>query len=180
MGEGNGNPLQHSCLENPVGGGAWQAAVHGVTKSRTRVKWATSRSLFTFLHWRRKWQPTPVSLPGKSNGCRSLGGYSPWGHKESDTTERLHFHALEKEMATHSSVFAWRIPGTAEPGGLPSMMSHRVGHDWSDLAAAAAAHSIQYILIKWITFLLLTLRSLHLIFMREVLGCFVHSSVYAS
>ena len=53
-------------------------------------------------------------------------------------TERLHFHlhALEKEMATHSSVLAWRIPGTAEPGGLPSMGSHRVGHDWSDLAAA--------------------------------------------
>ena len=49
--------------------------------------------------------------------------------KESDTTERLHFHALEKEMATHSSVFAWRIPGTEEPGGLPSMGSHRVGHD---------------------------------------------------
>ena len=48
-------------------------------------------------------------------------GFSPWDHKESDTTERLHFHALEKEMATHSSVLAWRIPGTAEPGGLPSM-----------------------------------------------------------
>ena len=48
---------------------------------------------------------------------------------ELDTTERLHFHALEKEMATHSSVLAWRIPGTAEPGGLPSMESHRVGHD---------------------------------------------------
>ena len=54
-------------------------------------------------------------------------------------TERLHFHALEKEMATHSSILAWRIPGTGEPGGLPSMGSHRVGHDWSDLAAAAAA-----------------------------------------
>ena len=58
-------------------------------------------------------------------------GCSPWGCKESDTTERLHvhFHALEKEMATHSSVLAWRIPGTAEPGGLPSVGSHRVGHD---------------------------------------------------
>ena len=54
----------------------------------------------------------------------------------------FHFHALEKEMATHSGVFAWRIPGTREPGGLPSMGSHRVGHDWSDLAAAAAAHSV--------------------------------------
>ena len=53
-------------------------------------------------------------------------------------TFTFHFHALEKEMATHSSVLAWRIPGTAEPGGLPSMGSHRVGHDWSDLAAAAS------------------------------------------
>ena len=58
-------------------------------------------------------------------------GCSPWGREESDTTERLHFQflALEKEMATHSSVPAWRIPGTGEPGGLPSMGSHRVGHD---------------------------------------------------
>ena len=56
-------------------------------------------------------------------------------------TKRLHFHfhALEKEMATHSSTLVWRIPGTGEPGGLPSMGSHRVGHDWSDLAEAAAA-----------------------------------------
>ena len=89
--------------------------------------------------WRRQWHPTPVLLPGKSHGWRSLVGCSPWNHEESDTTERLHFHALEKEMATHSSVLAWRIPGTAEPGGLPSMGLHRVGHDWSDLAAAAAA-----------------------------------------
>ena len=58
-----------------------------------------------------------------------------WG---SDTTERLHFHALEKEMATHSNVLAWRIPGMGEPGGLPSMGLHRVGHDWSDLAEAVA------------------------------------------
>ena len=57
----------------------------------------------------------------------------------SDFTFTFHFHALEKEMATHSSVLAWRIPGTEEPGGLPSMEPHRVGHDWSDLAAAAAA-----------------------------------------
>ena len=67
-------------------------------------------------------------------------GCSPWGREESDTIGRLHFHfslyALEKEMATHSSFLAWRIPGTGEPGGLPSMGSHRVGHDWSDLAAA--------------------------------------------
>ena len=57
----------------------------------------------------------------------------------SDFTFTFHFHALEKEMATHSIVLAWRIPGTGEPGGLPSLGSHRVGHDWSDLAAAAAA-----------------------------------------
>ena len=89
------------------------------------------------LEQRRQPHPTPALLPGKSHGRRSLVGCSPWGHWESDTTERLHFHALVKEMATHSSVLAWRIPGTAEPGGLPSMGLHRVGHDWSDLAAAA-------------------------------------------
>ena len=83
-GEGNGTPLQYSCLENPMDGGAWKAAVHGVAKSRTQL---------------------------------------------SDFTFTFHFHALEKEMATHSSVLAWRIPGTGEPGGLPSMGSHRVGHD---------------------------------------------------
>ena len=60
----------------------------------------------------------------------------------SDFTFTFHFHALEKEMVTDSSVLAWRIPGTGEPGGLPSMWSHRVGHDWSDLAAAAAVESI--------------------------------------
>ena len=93
LGEGNGTPLQYSCLENPMDGGAWLAAVHGVAKSRTRL---------------------------------------------SDFTFTIHFHALEKEMTTHSSVLAWRIPGTGEPGGLPSMGSHGVRHDWSDLAAAAA------------------------------------------
>ena len=92
---------------------------------------------------RRQWHPTPVLLPGKSHGW-SLVGYSPWGLKELDTTEWLHFHALEKEMATHSSVLAWRIPGMGEPGGLPSMGSHRVGHDWSDLATAAHTHTKLY------------------------------------
>ena len=91
--EGNGTPLQYSCLENPMDRGAWWAAVHWVTEGRTQL------SNFTFT---------------------------------------FHFHALEKEMATHSSVLAWRIPGMGEPGGLQSMGSHRVGHDWSDLAAAAA------------------------------------------
>ena len=91
------------------------------------------------MRQRRQWQPTPGLLPGKPHGRRSLVGCSPWGREELDTTERLHFHALEKEMATHSSVLAWRIPGTGEPGGLPSMGSHGVGPDWSDLAAAAPA-----------------------------------------
>ena len=80
----NGHPLQYSCLENPMSGGAWWATIRGVAKSWTRL---------------------------------------------SDFTFTFHFHALEKEMATHSSVLAWRIPGTGEPGGLPSMGSHRVGHD---------------------------------------------------
>ena len=93
IGEGNGTPLQYPCLENPMDGGAWWAAVHGVAKSRTRL---------------------------------------------SDFTFTFHFPALEKEMATHSSVLAWRIPGTGEPGGLPSMGSRRVRHDWRDLATAAA------------------------------------------
>ena len=85
------------------------------------------------IQWRRQWQPTPVLLPGKSHGRRSLVGCSPWGHSVSDTTERLpftfHFHALEKEIATHSSIPSWRIPGMGEPGGLPSVGLHRVGHD---------------------------------------------------
>ena len=90
-------PLQYSCLENPMDGGAWWAAVHGVARSRT---WLSDVTLF------------------------------------------FHFHALEKEMAVHSSVLAWRIPGMGEPGGLTSMGSHRVGHDWTDLAAVAAAGSL--------------------------------------
>ena len=82
--EGNGTPLQYSCLENSMDGGAWKAAVHEVAEGWTRL------SNFTFT---------------------------------------FHFHALEKEMAPHSSVLAWRIPGTGKPGGLPSIGSHRVGHD---------------------------------------------------
>ena len=94
IGEGNGSPLQYSCLETPMGGGAWCAAVHGVAKSGTRL---------------------------------------------SDFPLPFHFHALEKDMAAHSRVLAWRTAGTGEPGGLPSVGPHRVGHDWSDSAAAAAA-----------------------------------------
>ena len=80
-GEGNGTPLQYSCLENPTDGGAWLAAVHGVAKSWTRL------SDFTFTHWRRKWQPTPGFLPGESQGRGSLVGCHLWGHTKSDTTE---------------------------------------------------------------------------------------------
>ena len=81
LGEGNGNPLQYSCLGNPMDRGAYWAAVHGVSKSQT------SLSLFTFMHWRRKWQPTPVFLPGDSQGLGSLVGCCLWGHKELDMTE---------------------------------------------------------------------------------------------
>ena len=83
IGEGNGTPLQYSCLENPLDGGAWCAAVHGVAKSRTRL----SEFTFTFMHWRRKWQLTPVFLPGESQGQGSLVGCRLWGGTESDTTE---------------------------------------------------------------------------------------------
>ena len=97
-------------------------------------------------HQRRQWHPTPVLLPGKSHGQRSLVGCGPWVAESqtrlSDFTFTFHFHALEKEMATHSSVLAWRIPGTGEAGGLPSMGSQRVGHDWSDLAAAAVRATV--------------------------------------
>ena len=78
---------------------------------------------------RRQWHPTPVLLPGKSHGQRSLVGCRPSQTRLSDFTFTFHFHALEKEMATHSSVLAWRIPGMGEPGGLPFMGSHRVRHD---------------------------------------------------
>ena len=83
--EGNGTPLWYFCLENPMDGGAWWAAVHGVI--RVGHDWATSLPLFTFMHWRRKWQPTPVFLPGESQGWGSLVGCRLWGRTESDTTE---------------------------------------------------------------------------------------------
>ena len=81
LGEGNGAPLQYSCLENPMDGEAWKAAVHGVAEGRTQL------SNFTFMHWRRKWQPTPVFLLGESQGQGSLVGYHLWGHTKSDMTE---------------------------------------------------------------------------------------------
>ena len=80
-GEDNGTPLQYSCLENPMEGGAWWAAVRGVARSRTRL------SDFTFMHWKRKWQPTPVFLPGESQGRGNLVGCRLWGRTELDTTE---------------------------------------------------------------------------------------------
>ena len=79
------NPLQYSCLENPMDGGAWQAAVHGVLKSWTQLSNFTFT--FIFMHWRRKWQPTPVFLPGESQRRGSLVGCRLWGRTESDTTE---------------------------------------------------------------------------------------------
>ena len=94
------------------------------------------------LSWRRRqWHPTPVLLPGKSHGQRSPMGCSPWGHGVGHdwvTSLSLFIHALEKEMAAHSSVLTWRILGMGEPGGLLSVGSHRAGHNWSDSAAAAA------------------------------------------
>ena len=89
FGEGNGTPLQYSCLETPMDGGAWLAVVHGVVKSRTQdtTSRSLSLSLFTFMHWRRKWQPTPVFLPGESQGRGSLVGCRLWGHTESNMTK---------------------------------------------------------------------------------------------
>ena len=81
------------------------------------------------LAWKIPW----MEEPGRLHGV--VKSWTPLSH----FTFTFHFHALEKEMGTHSSVLAWRLPGTGEPGGLPSVGSHRVGHDWSDLAAAAAA-----------------------------------------
>ena len=94
------------------------------------------------FYWRSQWHPTPALLTGKSSPPMDGGAWWAAVHGVAKSRTRLsniaftfHFHALEKEMATHSSIFAWRIPGAGEPGGLPSMGSHRVGHYWSDLAA---------------------------------------------
>ena len=101
---------------------------------------------------RRQWQPTPVLLPGKSHGWRSLVGCSPWGHEESDTTEQLHSHfslsCIGEGHGNPLQCSCLRIPGMAEPGGLPSMGSHRVGHNWIDLAAAAVVFRNSLSLLK--------------------------------
>ena len=100
---------------------------------------------------RRQWHPTPVLLPGKIPWTEEPGRLqSTWSQRVGhDWVTSLslftNFHALEKELATHSTVLAWRIPGKEEPGGLPSTGSHRVGHDWSDLAAAAAAATYHWL-----------------------------------
>ena len=89
--------------------------------------------------WRRQWQPTPVLLPGTSHGQRNLVGCSPWGRKESDMTERLHFHfslsCVGEGNGNPLQCSCLEIPGMEEAGGLPSTALHRVGHDRSDLAA---------------------------------------------
>ena len=112
---------------------------------RAGHNWATSLSLFPFMHWRRKWQPTPVFLPRESQGQRSLSGLQSMGshrvgHDWSDlAAAAAAVNQSEKAMATHSSTHAWKILWAEEPGRLQSMGSLRVRHDWSDLAAAAAA-----------------------------------------
>ena len=101
--------------------------------------WTASPSLFTFMHWRRKWQSTLDScLENSRDGgawWAAVHGVARSQTQLSSFTFTFHFHALEKETAIHSSIAAWRIPGMGEPGGLWSMGSHRVGHNWSDLAA---------------------------------------------
>ena len=96
-----------------------------------------------YIYQRRQWHPTPVLLPGKSHGWRSLVGCSPWGRKESETTERLHFHfslsCMGEGNGNPLQCSCLENPRDRKPGGLPSMESHRVGQDWSDVAAAAAA-----------------------------------------
>ena len=119
----------------------WPGEFHGLCNPWCRKQSDTTESLSLWASLVAQKIPE-ISRPGKSHGRRSLVGCSPWVAKSrtrlSDFTFTFHFHALEKEMATHSSVLAWRIPGMGEPGGLPSIGSHRVGHDWSDLAVAVA------------------------------------------
>ena len=132
VGEENSNPLQCSCLESPIDRGAWWATVHGVT--------------YLYSYHQRRTGYGQVLITREGNGTllqysclenpmdggawqAAVHGVAEGQTGLSDFTFTFHFHALEKEMATHSSVLAWRITGTGEPGGLPSMGSHRVGHD---------------------------------------------------
>ena len=91
-------------------------------------------------HWRRQWQPTQYCCLGRGAWWAAVHAVAKSRTWLIDLTFTFHFNALEKEMATHSSVLAWRLPGMAEPSGLPSMGSHRVGHGWSDLAVAEAPY----------------------------------------
>ena len=103
--------------------------------------WATSLSLFTFMHWRRKWQRTPLFLPGESQGRGSLVGCRLWGLTESDTTEQLHFSLLCTGEGNGNPLQCSCLENPRDGGAwwAAFLGSHRVGHDWSDLAAAAAA-----------------------------------------
>ena len=105
------------------------------------------------LNRRRQWQPTPVLLPGKSHGWRSLVGCSPWGRWELDMTERLYFSlsCIGEGNGSPLQCSCLENPGTGEPGGLLSLGLHRVGHDWSDLAAAAAAgcHNLHFLNVEF-------------------------------
>ena len=105
---------------------------------------------------RRQWHPTPVLLPGKSHGRRSLVGCSPWGLEESDTTERLHFHfslsCIGGGNGNPLQCSCLENPRDGEPGGLPSLGSHRVGHDWSDLAALLLVYSVFNFTVKFYFF----------------------------
>ena len=116
--EGNGNPLQYFCVENPMDRGAWQVA-----KSQTQLERLTVLMTLTLQH-------SCLENPVDGGAWRAaVHGVTESRTQLSDFTFTFHFHALEKEMATHSSVLAWRIPGTGEPGGLPSVGLHRVRHD---------------------------------------------------
>ena len=123
---------------------------------------AINFSLAVTYVWRRQWQPTPVLLPGKSHGWRSLVGCSPRGREESDTTEWLDFHfslsCMGEGNGNPLQCSCLENPGAGEPGGLPSMGSRRVGHDWSDSAVAAFHYvpHLLYPLVYWWTLRLFT------------------------
>ena len=136
--------------------------------------WLNSAGLVTGR--RRRWHPTPVLLPGKSHGRRwaAVHGVAKSRKWLNDFTFTFHFHALEKEMTTHSSVLAWRISGMEELGRLLSMGSHRVGHDWSDLAAAAAhlLYLFKIVLCALITQLYVTCIAQFVVFQPEISSYF--------
>ena len=162
-GESNGTLLQYSSLENPMGRGAWWAVVHGVATSRTRLSDFTFTFHFPALEKEMATHPSVLTwrIPGtgEPGGLPSMGSHSvgrDWSDlvaaaaaviknppaNAGDVRNTSSIRGSERSpgwgghMATHSSILAWRIPGTGEPGGLPSVGSHRVGHDWSDLAVA--------------------------------------------